>query len=340
MAGSLCARRAWLRGLGSFAALAASPACFGAATEWRPSRTIEVIVGTPPGGPLDATARLIQKYLETRQPGQAVIAMNKPGGGHVIAMQYLNQHAGDAHFVSMALPNLLTNRITGAHPLTYTDVTPLALLTSEYIGMWVRADSPIKSGKDLIAQMRAKPEALTFAITNPGSGNHIAAGMVLKAGGVDLKKVTFVPFKGSAETTVAVMGGHVDVLMATPGSAIKHVQSGRLRPLAVAAPKRLAGEAASVPTWKELGIDAVSANWRALVGPKGLTATQIAYWDQTLAAMVKAAEWQQALKVNQWEDEYLASAGALKFLQEEYKQLEALLSDLGEAKPRAESPAR
>ena len=305
-----------------------------AANEWRPTRTIEVIIGTPAGGPLDATARLIQKYLESRHPGNAVIAMNKPGGGHVIAMQYLNQHGGDAHYVSMALPNLLTNRITGVHPLTYTDVTPLALLTSEYIGMWVRSDSPLKSGKELVAHMRAKPESLSFAITNPGSGNHIAAGMVLKAAGVDLKKVVFVPFKGSAETTVAVMGGHVDVLMATPGSAWKYVTSGRLRPLAVAAPKRLAGEAASIPTWRDLGVSAVSANWRALVGPKGLSPAQIAFWDQTLGAMAKSTEWQQALKVNQWEDEYLNSAGAAKFLQEEYKELETLLVDLGEAKAK------
>lgn len=315
-------------------AMAAAATSFGAVSEWRPTRGIEVIVGTPAGGPLDATARLIQKYLEPRVASNTVIAMNKPGGGHVIAMQYLNQRAGDAHYVSMALPNLLTNRITGVHPLTYTDVTPLALLTSEYIGMWVRADSPIKTGKDLIAHLRSKPESLTFAITNPGSGNHIAAGMVLKAGGVDLKKVVFVPFKGSAETTVAVMGGHVDVLMATPGSALKHVASGRLRALAVAAPKRLSGEAAGVATWKELGIDAVSANWRSLVGPKGLTPAQVSYWDQTLAAMVKSPEWQQALKVNQWEDEYLDSAGTLKFMQEEYKQLEALLTELGEAKTR------
>ena len=310
----------------------ASTLCLGASADWRPTRNIEVIVGTPAGGPLDATARLIQKYLEPRNGGNAVLAINKPGGGHVIAMQYLNQHAGDAHYVSMALPNLLTNRITGTHPLTYTDVTPLALLTSEYIGMWVRADSPLKTGKELIAQMRARPESLTFAITNTGSGNHIAAGMVLKAGGVDLKKVTFVPFKGSAETTVAVMGGHVDVLMATPGSAWKHVQSGRLRALAVTAPKRLGGEAAVIPTWREHGLDAVTANWRSLVGPKGLTPAQVAWWDRTLAAMARSPEWQQALRTYQWADEYLDSAGAARFLQEEYKKLETLLGELGEAK--------
>lgn len=327
-------RATTLRGAAVCVAMTVATVALGASGEWRPTRGIEIIIGVPAGGPLDATARLIQRHLEPRSGGNPVIAMNKPGGGHVIAMQYLNQHAGDAHFVSMALPPLLTNRLTGVHPLTYTDVTPLALLTSEYLGMWVRPESPIKSGKELIAQLRARPESLTFAITNPGSGNHLAAGMVLKAGGVDLKKVVFVPFKGAAETTVAVMGGHVDVLMATPGSALKHVAAGRLRALAVTAPRRLAGEAAGIPTWRELGIDAVSSNWRSLVGPKGLTPMQIAYWDQMLAAMVKSPEWQQALRVNQWEDEYLNSAGTIKFMQEEYRQLETLLADLGEAKGR------
>jgi putative tricarboxylic transport membrane protein len=78
----------------------------------------------------------------------------------------------------------------------------------------------------------------------------------------------------------------------------------------------------------------VTANWRSLVGPKGLTPAQIAYWDQTLAAMVKSPEWQQALARYQWEDEYLNSAGALKFMQEEYKLLETLLGELGEVKAR------
>jgi putative tricarboxylic transport membrane protein len=314
--------------------LLAPALCLATAGEWRPTRNIEVIVGTPAGGPLDGTARLIQKYLEPRHAGAAVLVMNKPGGGHVIAMQYLNQHAGDAHYVSVALTNLLTNRITGAHPLTYIDVTPLALLTSEYIGMWVRADSPIKTGHDLLARMRAQPDSVMFAITSPASGNHIAAGVVLKAAGVDLKRVRFVPYKGSAETTVAVMGGHVDVVMATPGSAWKFVQGGKLRALGVAAPKRLTGDAAVVPTWKELGVNAVADNWRALVGPRGMTAAQTAYWDQTLAAMVKSPEWQQALKVNQWEDQYLNSAGTVKFLEQEYNELTAVLTELGEVKGR------
>ena len=315
----------------SAAALSAFPASV-AANDWRPERNIEVIVGVSPGGPLDATARMIQKFLESRTPPLSASVMNKAGGGHVIAMTYLNQRPGDGHFIAMALPNLITNRIIGANPLTYTDVTPLALLASEYIGMSVRADSPLKTGKDLLARLRADPGSLTFAITSRASGNHIAAGAVLKAAGIDLKRVKFVSFKGAAETTVAVLGGHVDVVMATPTSAWRHVQAGKLRMLAVTAPKRLGGEVASVPTWKELGVNAVSANWRSVVGPRGLTAAQVAWWDQAFGAMVKSVDWQEAIRNNQWEDEYLNSANTVKFMREESKLLETLLTELGDAK--------
>jgi len=261
-----------------------------------------------------------------------VTLSNKPGGGHAIAMTYLNQHAGDGNYISMALPNILTNRIIGVHPLSYTDVTPLALLTSEYIAVSVRTDSPLKTGKDLLAKLRADSGSLTFAITSRASGNHIAAGTVLKAAGVDLKKVKFVSFKGAGETTVAVLGGHVDVVMATPTSALKHVQTGKLRMLAITAPKRLGGEVANVPTWTELGVNAVSANWRSVVGPRGLSAPQIAYWDQTFGAMVKSPGWQEAIRANQWEDEYMNSADTVKFMREESKKLEAPLAELGDVK--------
>jgi putative tricarboxylic transport membrane protein len=301
------------------------------AADWRPDRPIEIIVGTPPGGPLDETARLIQALLEKRNIGVPVSIVNKPGGGHAIAMTYLNQR-NDGHAISMALTNLLTNRIIGSHPLSYSDVTPLARMSSEYIGMSVKADSPVKDGKALIAQLRANPESLTFAITNRASGNHVAAATVLKAAGVDLKRVKFVSFKGAAETTLSVLGGHVDVAMATPTSAWKHVQAGKLRMVAISAPKRVGGEVASVPTWTELGVNAISANWRAVIGSRAMNPAQIAYWDHALGAMVKTPEWREAARKNQWSDDYLNATDTLKFFQNEYKHLDALLTELGDAK--------
>lgn len=310
----------------------AATAANGQSAQWKPDRNVEIIVGSAAGGPLDTTARLVQKLAEERSIGVPITVVNRTGGAGAISMAYLNQHAGDGHYLALALPNLLTNRITGSNPITYTDVTPLALLAREYIGMSVRADSPMKSGKDVLERLRIAPGSLTIAITGRAGGQHLAAGSIMKAAGVDLKGLKFVSFKGGAETTVAALGGHVDIVMATPSSAWRHVREGKLRMLAISAPARLSDELAVVPTWKELGIDAVSAIWRSAVGPRGLSAPQIAYWDRVFSEIVKSAEWQNAVRNYQWDGDYRNSAATLKFMQEEYKKLEALLAELGDAK--------
>lgn len=302
------------------------------AADWKPEKSVEIVVGAAAGGPLDKTARVLQGLADSRKIGVPVSVVNRTGGGHAIALTYLNQHAGDGHYLGMASPLLLTNRITGSNPITYSDVTPLATLTSEYVGMSVRADSPLKTGKDVIDRLRASPGSLTIAITGRAGAQHIVAAKIMKAAGVDLKSVRFVSFKGGAETSVAVLGGHVDIVMATPFSVLKHVQAGRMRMLGISAPKRLPGDLAGIPTWKEMGIDAVSSNWRAIVGAGGMSAAQVAYWDRFLSETTSSPEWQEVLRQNRWDGEYRNSADTLKFMQEEYKQLEAVLIESGDAK--------
>lgn len=316
--------------LGMLCAVWAAPA--GYAADWKPEKNVEIVVGAAAGGPLDKTARLLQKLAEDRKIGVLVSVINRTGGGHAIAMTYLNQHAGDGHYLAMASPLLLTNRITGSNPITYSDVTPLAMLTREYVGMSVRADSPFKTGKDVIDHLRASPGSLSIAITGRAGAQHIVAVSIMKAAGVNLKAVRFVSFKGGAETTVAVLGGHVDVVMATPFSVLKHMQAGKMRMLGITSPKRLSGDLAGIPTWREQGIDAVSSNWRAIVGTKGMSAVQVAFWDRFLSDTTSSAEWQDILRQNQWDGEYRNSADTLKFMQEEYKHLETVLIESGDAK--------
>lgn len=322
--------RVTFRGAAALSILCAAPAAH--AVDWRPEKNVEIVVGAAAGGPLDKTARVLQKLAEDRKIGVPVSVTNRTGGGHAVAMTYLNQHPADGHYLAMASPLLLTNRITGSNPITYSDVTPLAMLTREYVGMSVRADSPFKTGKDVIERLRASPGSLSIAITGRAGAQHIVAASIMKAAGVNLKAVRFVAFKGGAETTVAVLGGHVDVVMATPYSVLKHMQAGTMRMLGITAPKRLSGDLAGIPTWRELGIDAVSSNWRAIVGARGLSAPQVAYWDRVLADITGSAEWQEVLRQNQWDGEYRNSADTLKFMQEEYKHLEAVLIESGDAK--------
>ena len=302
------------------------------AADWKPEKAVELVVGSAAGGPLDATARLVQRCAEVKSIGVPVTVQNRTGGAQAIAMTYVSQRTGDGHFLAMVLPNLLTNRITGSHPLAYTDVTPLAMLSQEYIGVSVKADSPIKTGRDLIERLKVAPDSLSFAITGRAGGQHLAVGMIMSAAGVDLRKLKVVSFKGGAEAVPAVLGGHVDVLMATPTSAWKHVEGGQLRMLAITAPQRYTGERAAVPTWKELGVNAVMGNWRGVVGPKGLAAPQVAYWDRFFSEMARSPEWQEGLAKNQWDDFYLNAADTAKFFQDENKTLTFLLKELGDAR--------
>lgn len=303
------------------------------AAEWRPEKNIEIVVGVTPGGPIDTSARLIQKILQDKRMIAAPInVVNRPGGNNAIAWSYLNQHPGDGHYLGMTLPNIVTNRLTGTHELNYTDVTPLAQLNSEYIVFSVKSDSPLKSGADLLQRLRSDPSALSIAFSNVGSANHIGAGLVMKTAGLDLRTLKFVAFKGASEAVIALLGGHVDAIASSASTVAAQAKSGALRIIAVAAPRRLGGIYATIPTWKEQGVAAVFANWRGIVGPKGMSATQVAFWDDILGKVVRTDEWTMEVERNGWEPDYMNSADSRKFLERQNEELKSLLAQLGLAK--------
>ena len=306
---------------------------YAATPQWQPERNIEILVGVTPGGPVDVSARLFQKIAQDRQfVATSISVVNRPGANNALAWVALNQHAGDAHYVAMTLPNIVTNRITGVHPLNYSDVTPLAQLNSEYIAFTVKPDSPIRSGKDFIERLRENPGALSIAFSNIGSANHIGAAVLFKAAGLDVRKAKLVSFKGASEAVTALMGGHVDAIASSASTILSQVQSGQLRPIAVAAPKRLSGAMSGVPVWKEQGVNAVFANWRGIVGPRGLTPEQIAYWDGLIGKLVRSEEWLREVHSRGWEPDYLDSSESRRFLERQNEQLKGLLGDLGLAK--------
>jgi len=311
----------------------ATPFVFAAAApDWKPEKAIEILVGVTPGGPADTSARLIQKILQDkRMAGVPVSVSNRPGANNALAWIYLNQHAGDAHFIAVTLPNIVTNRITGSHELSFADVTPLAQLNSETIVFSVKADSAIKSGTDLITRLKANPASISIAFSNIGSANHIGAGIVMKTAGLDVKKMKFVAFKGASEAVTALLGGHVDVVASSASTIAPQVESGALRLIAVAASKRMRVYP-NVPTWREQGVAAGFSNWRGVIGPKGMSAAQIAWWDDILGKIVRTDEWTKEVAQYGWEAEYLNSADSRKFLERQHEELRTILGELGLAK--------
>ena len=312
----------------------ASPLTWAAAAEWRPQKNIEVVSASAAGGAADGTARLVQRLLQEKKliPVSSVV-VNKPGGQQTVAMSYLAQQQGDAHYIAVASTPLLSNFITGASKQHHTDFTPLALLFTEYVSLSVRADSPVKDARDLIERMKKDPASLSFGVgTSIGGINHIGAALGLKAAGADIRKMKAVVFNSSGQAATTVMGGHMDVVASLVNVAVPQVEGGRLRALVVSSPQRIPGPLANVPTWKELGFDAVVTNWRMIMGPGGMTAPQIAYWDGVMKTLTSTPEWREDLKRNYQDPVYIPSGGMRRFLDGQFEQFRAVLTELGTAK--------
>lgn len=298
---------------------------------WQPEKPIEIVVPTTPGGGIDRTARMLQKILQDGGlVNVPVTVVNKPGGGGVVSLVYLNQHAGDAHFVAINSPNIIANDLNGRGAVKYREVTPLANLFSEYTVVAVSTDSPLRNGQDFIDRLRMDPQALAVSTpTTLGSVNHLSFALVAKSAGIDARKLKAVVLGSGGDAVTALLGGHIDAHTGTPSSVVRMVQAGKIRVIGILAPKRIGGPYADTPTWTEQGYRAVMDTWRGVIGPKGLTAAQVAFWDGVLAKAVTTDLWKQALEQNTWESNYLNSGQTRKLFDDEYAEYRAILGDLG-----------
>ena len=149
------------------------------------------MIGSSPSGP-PRTSIAASRSAALRASGPTTGIEDggtiKPGGGGIIAQTHLNQRPGDAHYLEITATSLLTNHITGKSTFSHRDFTPVSMLSDEYIGFLVRADSPLKTGRDLLAALKADIESVPIGIaTAAGNTNHIAAGLAAKSAGADVR---------------------------------------------------------------------------------------------------------------------------------------------------------
>jgi putative tricarboxylic transport membrane protein len=291
---------------------------------------VEIVVANSPGGSNDRTARQIESFLiKYRLANATFTVVNRPGGGGVIAYTYVNQHAGDAHYLLIATPALLLSHIAGSSKLSHGDFTPIASLFNDYYVFAVNAAAPMKTGKDLVARLRNDPQSVAIGFPTALSQNQIGAGLLLKAIGRNARDLKAVVFKGTGEAATALLGGHIELLITPAGNASPHVAAGRMRVIGVAAPQRFPGVLADAPTWREQGIDLVFSGWRAVMGPKGLSPPQVAYWESTLRKASALPEWKADLEKNYWSDDFAPSDQFRKDLDKDYAAMKAVMLELG-----------
>lgn len=302
-----------------------------AAIDWKPQRNTAIVVGVAAGGALDVTARAVQNIWQSRKmvPVPTVV-INKPGAAGAIAWSMLAAREDDGHLLSFATPTILSNHILKKSDVSPRDFTPIALLANDYIAFVVPASSPIKTGRDLIA--RLKDSSKPFNIGNAagaGNANHIAIAKVVKAYGIDPRTLPMVIYSSGAISMTNLLGGHIDMAVTALYNAAAHHAAGRLRIIGISAPRRFPGPLAEIPTWKEQGADVVHSFWRGVIGPRALSADKVRYWDQVFAKTAATPEWRDIVSKNLWDDNYKASRDFGVFLEQDYRELQQLLNELG-----------
>ena len=304
------------------------------AQSWAPSKPVEIVVPSAPGGSNDKTARTVERILQEKKlVPTAVVVVNKPGAGNMMTMNYVAQHNADGHYLMIGTPTILTGHIVGTNKMTYGDFTPIASLLKDYVVFAVRNESSIKTGSELVQRLKKDPKSVSIGFaTALGSHNHIAAGLLMKAIGGDVRAMKVVAFKGSAEAVTAALGGHIDLVTTAAGNAARHVEAGKMRILGIAAERRMPGVLAGVPTWKEQGVPVVFGGWRGIMGPKGMPAAQVAYWENVLKQVTATPEWKADLERNFWAEDVAYGANFTEDLKQEYAAMKAVLTDLGLAK--------
>ena len=211
-----------------------------------------IMAPAAPGGGWDQTARTMQAVLQGEGISENVQVQNVPGAGGTIGLaQFVNQAAGNPEQLIVGGYVMVGAILTNNSPVDLTMVTPIARLTGESVAIVAPADGPIQTMDDLVAALKADPGAVSWAGGSAGGADHITAGLIAKAVGVDPTKVNYIAFSGGGEALAAILGGQVTVGVSGYGEFAWQIEAGELKLLAVSGENRLEG--VDAPTLKEAG---------------------------------------------------------------------------------------
>jgi putative tricarboxylic transport membrane protein len=287
--------------------------------------SIKMMIPANPGGGWDTTGRELGKALLASGAVKNVQYDNKGGAAGAIGLaQFVSASKGDPNALMMGGMVMVGGTIQNKSAVTMDQVTPIARLTSEYEVIVVPAASPIKDMKDLMAKFKANPGSISWGGGSAGGTDHILAGLLAKEVGVEAGKVNYVPFKGGGEAVAAIIGGHVSAGISGLSEFSQHIQSGKMRALAVSSAKGMD----KIPSLKEQGFNVELANWRGIFGAPGITKAQQAELIKVVETATKHKSWEESLKKQEWTNFWQPGDEYGAFVKGEMARIGAILADL------------
>ena len=315
-------RDTFLKTIGALVAAGALP------LNARAAANLKMLIPANPGGGWDTTGRALGKAMQESGAASTVSYENKGGAAGAIGLaQFVNGAKGDPNALMIMGAVMVGGIIVSKQPVTLTQATPLARLLGESQVFVLPAESPLKTMKDVVEQMKKDPGSVKWGGGSRGSTEHIAAAMIARAVGVDPSKINYVAFRGGGEAVAAILGNNVTV----GGSAFtefgEYIKTGKMRPIAVTSEQRL--KEIDAPTLKEQGIDVVISNWRGVYGAPGITAEQRKALIDAVTKATQSKAWQQAVQSNGWTPALLTGDAYGKFVDDEFASLRAIMVKAG-----------
>jgi tripartite-type tricarboxylate transporter receptor subunit TctC len=257
-----------------------------------PTRAIHIIVGFTAGGGNDIIARIIGQKL-SESLGQPVIIENKPGGGSIVATEYVAKSAPDGYTLLIGASGAMAVNPAVYSKLPYDsirDFTPVSELGSFPLILIVNAASPIKSVAELVAYAKANPDKANYSSSS--AAFQLVTELFKQKTGAPMQVI---PYKGANDSVMAVVSGQVTATIADAGPVFGQLKSGLLRALAVAAPKRME-DFPDVPTMKEAGADVDAVLWSGIFVPKATPASIVGKLEAELMRIARLPDVSARLK--------------------------------------------
>ena len=315
-------RDTFLKLLGALAAAGALP------LPARANGNLNMMIPANPGGGWDSTGRALGKALMDSGAVTTVSYNNKGGAAGAIGLaQFVNSSKGDGNALMVMGAVMLGGIITGKPPVQLSQATPIARLSSEYNVFVLPANSPLKTMKDVVEQLKKDPGSVKWGGGSRGSTEHIAAAMLAREAGVDPAKINYVAFRGGGEATAAILGGNVTVGGSGLSEFAEYVKTGKMRAIAVTSETRLKG--VDIPTMKEQGYNVVIGNWRGVFGANGITPDQRKALTDLVVTATKNKSWTEAVERNGWTPALLTGPAFDKFVDDEFASLRAIMHKSG-----------
>jgi len=302
-----------------------------AASEWRPTQPLKIVVHTAPGSGADLFARHIADTLRREKLLDVPVEIvNRGGGGGAVAINFVAEKKGDASWLLCVTNVFLTTPLQQKGLPGHRDFQPVAVLAHDTNAVQVNAQAPHKTIHELIDAARRQPATVVHAFGAFGGTDHIIGYQLAKAAGVQFK---YVAFKGGGEAMVALLGGHVDFITGNPGESRAHVDAGKLRVLAIVGEKRLPAFP-GVPTLREQGVNlgGTYAVFRGFVAPPGVPREAADGYANVLRKVLDTAAWKKYAAENDLIEQYLPPAPMARFLEERNADLAQTLAEMGRTK--------